>query len=260
VIIDVQCHLGHWPFRRIRFNTAPGLVKRMDRSGIDKAVVASLDAIFYRDTHAGDEEMAAGVAAYRKRFILLATVNPAYSGWEKDLDAGILKLGIKGMRLTPQYHGYDLDGAEGSAVLAAAAERGLPVAIPISLDQRWLAHPLDDAKRTAADRIAAAVKANPKVKFIIQNATGWDLGPFFADGAFKEREFVFDIARMDGVMWKHIPQVMEKLGAGHLAFGTGLPMSYAAPALIRMAVMEASEEAKEKVAWRNAEEMFGARG
>ena len=86
MIIDVHCHLGHWPFRPLRHNTAAGLVERMDRFGIDRAVVASANAIFYRDAQAGNEELAQNAAAFGERFILLATVNPKYAGWERDLD------------------------------------------------------------------------------------------------------------------------------------------------------------------------------
>ena len=46
MIIDVNASLGHYPFRRLRHNTADTLVALMDRNGIDRAVVSSLHAVF----------------------------------------------------------------------------------------------------------------------------------------------------------------------------------------------------------------------
>jgi len=39
MIIDVNASLGHYPFRKLRFNTADRMIGLMDRNGIQKAVV-----------------------------------------------------------------------------------------------------------------------------------------------------------------------------------------------------------------------------
>ena len=43
-MIDVSAYLGHFAFRQIRHNTGAGLVRFMDRFGIDRAVVGSAAA------------------------------------------------------------------------------------------------------------------------------------------------------------------------------------------------------------------------
>ena len=70
MIIDVNAYLGHWPFRQLRHNTVKGLLNLMDRNGIDKAMVSSINAIFYKNCHAGNEELAIekiGRASCRER-------------------------------------------------------------------------------------------------------------------------------------------------------------------------------------------------
>jgi len=104
----VNTYVGHWPFRQLRHNTAQALVRRLDRSGIDRAVVASLHGVFYRNVHPANEELAAQVRPYRDRWLPFATLNPTYPGWQEDLRRCAEDLDLCGIRLYPQYHGYQL--------------------------------------------------------------------------------------------------------------------------------------------------------
>lgn len=260
MIIDVHCHLGHWPFRPLRHSTAAGLVERMDRFGIGKAVVASLDAVFYRDAHAGNEALAEAAADWPDRFILLATINPGYAGWERDLDRCIETLGMKGLRLVPQYQDYDLTDAHGRAILAAAAERNLPVAIPQRLEDRRQRHHFDDARDLAPQEIVRALRAYPDLPFILLNGVGYEELDFFEEDAFRERLFAIDITRLTTVLQASIPKLVRKAGAGRVAFGTGMPLNYPSPALLKLDVLDAPKEEKERIAWRNAAAVFGEVG
>lgn len=257
MIVDIHCHLGHWPFRPLRHNTAAGLVERMDRFGIDSGVVSSLDAVFYRDAQAGNEELAEATADWPDRFRLLATVNPRYAGWERDLDRCVEGLGMKGLRLVPQYHDYDLTDTHGQSVLAAAAERNLPVAIPQRLEDRRQRHHFDDARDLTGEEILGALKAHPRLPFVLLNGTGYENVDLLDEDAFRERPFLIDITRLTAVLQASIPKLVHKVGAEKVAFGTGMPVNYPSPALIKLDVLDAPKEVKEKIAWRNAAAMFG---
>ncbi len=85
MIIDVNAYLGHFAFRRLRHNTAESLLALMDAKKIDMAVVSSAAAITYRNTQAGNEEVAEEVRGHRDRLLPVAVVNPFYTGWQDDL-------------------------------------------------------------------------------------------------------------------------------------------------------------------------------
>src|SRR5262249_9096363 len=87
MILDVNAYLGHFPFRRLRHNTAGALLGLMDAKSIDRAVVSSAAAITYRNPQSGNEELAEEVARHRDRLIPFAVINPFYAGWRDDLDA-----------------------------------------------------------------------------------------------------------------------------------------------------------------------------
>ncbi len=142
MIIDMNTYLGHWPFRRLRHNTAAALVELMNEKGIDHACVSSASAIFYKNSQAGNEELAEDIEPHRDRLIPFAVINPTYADWQHDLDVCVNDFGVKGLRLYPNYHNYALSDACCHELIRLATERELIVSIPIrQIDQRqrhWL--------------------------------------------------------------------------------------------------------------------------
>jgi predicted TIM-barrel fold metal-dependent hydrolase len=57
---------------------------------------------------------------------------------------------------------------------------------------------------------------------------------------------------MENVWADEIRQLVANLGAERLVFGTGMPFNYPDPALLKLELLEAGREDKEKIAWRNA--------
>ena len=104
MIIDINACLGHYPFRRLRFNTAATMLELMDRNGIDRAVVSSLNALFYRDVQQGNEELWEATKAHGARFVPVAMVNPTYVAWERDLAEAVESWKMKAVTLAPEHH------------------------------------------------------------------------------------------------------------------------------------------------------------
>lgn len=255
MIIDINSHLGHFPFRHLRHNDARGLLALMDRNGIDKAVVSSINSVFYRDAHVGNEELAAAVAEAPDRLIPLATLNPTYAGWERDIDQSLGEWKMKGLRLVPQYHGYSLTDPNGQRILAAAAERDVPVAIPQRIEDRRQKHPFDVAKDLTFDEMLAAAKQQPTVRWLFLNWLGIN-GTALVEAGMTDRVLI-DLTRMSVVLDKSIPKLIEAVGIGALAFGTHIPFNYPGPSLVKLEILDVSPDERERVAGRNAAEFLG---
>ena len=140
MICDLSCFLGTWPFRSLPASGMDGLKGMAERHGVERAAVSSFEEVFWEDAYEGARRVAEAVAdeTWLEQF---QTLNLGFPGWERDLESGVSELGIKGIRLVPNYHGFDLDGAAATDVLAAAREHGLPVAVHMRLqDERmhWL--------------------------------------------------------------------------------------------------------------------------
>src|SRR5690606_23139348 len=160
MIIDINAFVGHYPFRQLTCTHAADLLALMERNGITRAVVSSLHAAFYRDAHRGNEELFEDVARVGgNRLIAVATINPKYAGWQRDLAQAAHAWRAKAIALTPEYHGYALADEHGRAALAAIAERDVPVVLTQRLEDRRQRHAWDRAEDLRLDPVLAAAAA-----------------------------------------------------------------------------------------------------
>ena len=256
MIIDLHAHLGHYPFRRLRNNTARGLLELMDRYGIGKAVVSSLNSVFYRNAHEGNQELQAATQVAPDRLIPLATVNPNYADWEHDMDEMLCNWGWKGVYLVPSHHQYRLGDSAGQAVLHRIAQRNVPVVLPQRLEDRRQQHWMDSTEDLQFSEVAEALKDFPDLKVILLNWQALD-GPRLRRAGLADRVLV-DITRLSVTLQKQLPQLIESIGVGAIGFGTHMPMGYVPPALLKLDIRGfLSAEERERVAWRNAAEFLG---
>lgn len=256
MIIDVNAALGHYPFRQLRYNTPERLVGLLDRNGIDRAVVTSLHALFYRDAHRGNEELQEAARVHASRLVPIATINPKYVGWERDLAQAVEGWRMKAVALAPAYHGYSLADEAGRAVLSRISEYGVPVLLNQRFEDRRGRHAWDRAEDVPVTALLDAAKAHPKLKFLLVNWIALD-GPKLAAAGLKGRCLI-DFARLQVVYRKDVPKLVEALGVESIAFGSHLPFEYVGSSLVKLANLESWPAAdREKIAWRNAAAFLG---
>jgi len=251
-MIDVNAYLGHFAFRQLRHNTAAGLLRLMDRQGIERAVVSSAASITYRNAQSGNEEVAAAVKGRRDRLIPFAVLNPAYAGWQYDLRICHRDLGMKGLRLYPRWHNYRLTDAACLELVHAATELRWPVSIPLRVEDRRQQSWLVDVPDVEKDEIVALLKAAPKASFILMNGSGYVGSPLGRKESGLPANYSVEISSLTAVLANELGQLLETLGPDRLVFGTGMPFHYPDPALLKLEVLEAAEEVKEKIRRGNA--------
>ncbi len=260
MIIDLNAWLGSWPFRSLRDNTPDSMVARLDRCGIDRAAVSSIEGILHRNVQPANERLAADVAEYSDRLIPVATINPAYVKWEDDLARCHEALGMRGVRLLPCYHGYPVNSPLARRVLKACAERDLAVFIPQRIEDHRQRHWMDAAANPLAwPEIAALITAVPEATVVITNARGiagsgllgstLGSGSWYVDISLAEVHYVLhhSTRRMT-----ELAQFIEEGGADHLVFGTHLPFSYAGAAMVKRSVLPVDEETLAEISYRRA--------
>lgn len=257
MIIDANSWLGHWPFRQLRYNDVDGLLRLMDANGIDKAVVSSIHGIFYKNVQRANEELAEAVEGHNDRLIPFATLNPLYPGWQRNLQLCRNDFGMRGLRIFPAYHQYDLTDGPSLELIGAATELGWPVSVTQRVVDVRQRHPMDSERLIGVGEMEAVAAACPDTSFIILNALGLESSPIFAGNRQDKRRVVTDISRMTAVMGNNMGALIENHGAGSLVFGTGMPFNYPRPALLKMDVLQADADAKEAILHGNMERMLG---
>jgi uncharacterized protein len=257
MLIDVNAYLGHFAFRQLRHNTADGLLRLMDAKGIDRAVVSSASAITYRNAQSGNEELAAAIKPHADRLIGLAVINPFYAGWQDDLQTCHEAFGMKGLRLYPNWHKYKPTDARCSELVDAATERGLIVSLSLRAEDERQRSWLVDVRDLTAAEVAPLVKAKSRARFLLVNGIGFAGSPLVPQQGDAARNCWIEISRLSAVMGDEIGQLLARLGADRVVFGTGMPFTYPDPALVKLEVVKAPVEDKEKVRWRNAAALLG---
>ena len=172
MLIDSNAYIGHWPFLQLKYNNFPALSERMKEFGTDKAVVSSLNGIFYKNTQFANEELYEEIRtkkSYLERFIPFAVINPIYNGWRDDFETSISKMGMKGIRLHPIYHGYDLENPACIELVKLARDRGIPIALSLRMVDSRPSSWLDVEKEWTLASVMPIIRAVPDAKFMILN-------------------------------------------------------------------------------------------
>ena len=265
MIFDTNAWVGTWPFRHLTESDAGGLVSRMDRAGIDRAVVSSIEAIFHRNPHPANERLANDIAPYGDKLVGAATINPTYPAWEDDIRDAHETLRFRAVRLFPQYHDYDIAGSLAKKVASVCAERGLIIIIPHRVEDVRQRQWMDPGKEVSLGAIADLIVAVPEATVIVPNARGIIDSPLWKREDLRERRWFVDTSLTEFLYGLHYSidranpmwGFFEEGGANHLLFGTHQPFSYAASALVKLATLPVDDTAREKIAWRSAVEIFG---
>ena len=252
MIIDTNAYLGSFAFRQLRHNTAGALLGLMDEKGIDKAMVSSASAITYRNTQSGNEEVAAAVKAHRDRLIPFAVINPFYAGWQDDLKICHEQFGMKGLRLYPKWHNYALSDGSLLELIHEATERDMLVSIPIRAEDYRQRSWLVDIPDVPLKEIVALVQACPKARFILLNGAGYTRSPLGQKDNSLPANYSIEISRLSAVLANEIGELVSRLGAERVVFGSGMPLKYPDPALLKLEVLDVPAEVKQMIRGTNA--------
>lgn len=254
MLIDSNANIGHWPFEKMNCNTCKALLDRMNKFGVDVSVVSNMNGIFYKDTQSANEELFEEITAgkgFRNRFIPFAVINPIYAGWKNDLEICTSRMGMKGIRLYPLYHDYQLSDPSCVELVKMARDRNLVIAIHQRMVENRAARSwMDLSTQLSMNDIIPLIKAVPDAKYMILNLTGG----LSADDAelFKSTDILFDTS---GKGMGNLPGLISKFGKEKFAFGTHSPILDYLTGLLRIESMdqkEADESIKEMLRSQNA--------
>ena len=120
-------------------------------------------------------------------------------------------------------------------------------------------HWLDDARAIAR---AAGVHEDLYLGFLadavrslfLHECTSYSVSREYTLGG---ANYWIEISRLSAVLANEIGQLIKCIGYEHIVFGTGMPFTYPDPALLKLEVLDAPEEVKEAIRWKNAASILG---
>jgi uncharacterized protein len=249
--IDFHTYIGHWPFRQLRGNTPAGLVEYMGQFGIAQAVVSNINGVFYKNTQPANEELAEAIKPFPDRFMPYAVINPSYPDWEYDFEVCHSKLGMKGLRLYPQYHDYKLTDPRLAKLLERAHDVNLPVAF-----SRWLVDDrqhswMDIGGQLTLDSLIPVMKDNPG-RFILLNTNVEPLKDEYLAG-LRNMDVYFDTVYATACVPREsgydLLRMVKEFGPERFLFGSAYPFRDPISALIRLEVVSEFDPATKEAIW-----------
>ncbi len=231
-LVDVNVSLSHWPFRRLPWDQTTELVKGLRSRNVTRAWAGSFDALLHRDVAEVNlrleeecRERGSGI------LIPFGTVNPRLPDWEDDLRRCQEDLGMPGIRLHPNYHGYTLDDPDFARLLDRAAERRMIVQIALTMEDERTQHPLVQVPHVDARPLATHARRLPGLSLVLINAfrslRAAALGPLA-----ETDNILFDIAMLENV--GGVADLIRRVPPSRVLFGSHAPFFYFDSALFKL--------------------------
>jgi len=249
MLIDVNAYIGHWPFMQLKYNTCEALADRMNKFGVQVSVISNLNGIFYKNTQSANQELYEQIKSskrYSQLFVPFAVLNPIYAGWRNDLEISIKKLGMKGIRLYPKYHDYEITDPS----LIELVRRARDLCIPVAFNYRMV----DSRQRSWMDinyvpnttkpewtlqDIMPIIKEVPDAKFMILNVANGSLElEEKEDSIFRKAELLIDTS---GRELTNLGDLIKTKGKERFAFGTHSPILDYLSGLLRIESLRENE-------------------
>jgi predicted TIM-barrel fold metal-dependent hydrolase len=248
---DVHTALGHWPYRRVPGQTAAELRSLLESAGIDGAAAANTHGLFYKNCHDANLELADWLAPHGDFYVGVATLNPTYAAWERDLVTCAQALGLRALRLAPQYHDYELGSDAAVAIAQAAAELGLPLMVPHRVVDVRQRHWFDTERTISVGEVGALCDRVPQATVIVTESRYPAKALIDDEGAPRYPSLYLESSRLT------LDSLPELFAAGQVVFGTGAPFKHVTPALLKVEIADLEPESKARILSGNARALLG---
>jgi predicted TIM-barrel fold metal-dependent hydrolase len=254
VIVDTNVNLSRWPFRRLAGDETPDLVARLRKRNVRQAWAGSFDGLLHKDIAGVNARLTAECNTHGKGFLVpFGSINPKLPDWQEDVRRCASEHRMPGIRLHPNYHGYDLLDPLFAELLGLAAAHGLIVQLVASMEDVRTQHPLMRVPPVDLVPLSQALGSQPKVRVMLLNwwpsLKGKALRPLADAG-----QIYFDIAMWEGI--EGVARLVEQLPVERVLFGSHSPLFYFEAALFKVQESGLTEDKKTMLFEGNAKQIL----
>ena len=263
--LDKLKHLSHTiPFTD---GTAAGLAASMARAGVDRSVVMPVATSPRQVPHVNDASARMNELGAQTGVLSFGCMHPDFDGWKEEL-ARVRDLGLKGIKLHPQYQDTDFDDPRYLRILDRCGELGLVVLTHAGLD---IGMPGKD--NCAPEMVARVLEQVGPVKLVLAHMGGWRqwdrveaLLP--GTGVYLDTSFSLgEITPLDDGHYRpgDLPlldeaaflRMVRRFGSDRILFGTDSPWDDQETALARLRALPLEPAELEAILGGNAKRLLG---
>ncbi|MBM3738014.1 MAG: metal-dependent hydrolase [Acidobacteria bacterium] len=255
-MIDTNVYLSRYPFRRLPGDEPQELVGKLVRGGVERAWCGSFDALLHRDLGSVNRRLADDCRRYGNGLLVpFGCVNPAMPDWREELRRCHEDYRMPGIRVHPNYHGYQLGDASFAELLKAATLRRMIVQIPVLMEDERTQHPVvrvapEDVSKLA-DPVASVPGAQVQLLNHSQRAPADVMRRLMSAG-----QVYVDIAMVENT--HGIDQLLSLVPKERVTFGSYYPFYYWESAALKLQEAALLAPDRDAIVRGNATRLRGA--
>ncbi len=221
-IIDTNVNLSRWPLRRLSLDDPSKLVAKLRQHGVVQAWAGSFDGLLHKDIASVNLRLTEDCRKYGDGLLIpFGSVNPALPDWEDDVRRCHEQHQMPGIRLHPNYHGYQLDDSRFVRLLELAGERKLIVQISLTMEDERMQHPLLRVPHVDTGPLLDMIGDRPDVPMVVLNAFR-SLRANQAASLASAGNVYFEIAMLEGVGC--VEKLLREVPLDRVLFGSHAPL------------------------------------
>lgn len=227
--------------------TISDLLRSMDKAGIEIAVICSIATAPKQVRNI--TEWSRQVAS--ERIVPFPSIHPDYADFRDEI-ARIKDLGMKGIKMHPQYQGFNIDEDRVMPLYEAMAAHDLILTLHAGFD---ISFPTDPS--ASPDKTARVVERFPNLRIVACHFGGWrqweEVRRYLA-GKDLYLETSYTIGDLPD---EKVVELIRLHGDDRILFGTDSPWKDQAKSIEEINSLPLSDETKEKIFHGNAERLLG---
>lgn len=254
--IDTNVTLSRWPFRRLRGDETPELVKILRQHGVTQAWAGTFDGVLHKDIAGANTRLVEECHKHGRGILLpFGSVNIMLPAWEDDVGRCVEEHKMRGIRVYPNYHGYKLDHPDFARLLAMCDEHRLILQIVVGVEDERTQYRLLQVKDVDCHPLPALLKTHPDLRVVILNTFR---GPSVRNlGALANcKNVYFDIATRETVTG--VATLAEQIPVERILFGSHAPFFYFESASLKLKESGLDEDKLAFIRTKNAERLLRA--
>jgi len=249
-LMDVNVNLSRWPLRQLPWDNTATLVAKLRQQGVTQAWAGSFDGLLHKDLASVNTRLAEECRRQGSGLLLpFGSINPKLPDWEEELRRCAELHQMPGVRLLPNYHGYQLADPDCVRLLRLAADRGLIVQLPLVMEDERMMHPLLRVEPVDVTPLVELVKQTRGLRLVLLNALGKLRGKPLLD-LIAAGEVYVEISMLEGV--GGVANLLDQVPTDRVLFGSYAPLFYFESALLKLKESPLSHDQLRAIRNRNA--------
>jgi uncharacterized protein len=255
MIIDTNVYLSRWPFRHLEGDEPADLVAKLRNRNVVQAWAGSFDGMLHRDIASVNIRLARTCRAYGQGMLVpFGSINPKLPDWQEDVRRCQEEHQMPGIRLHPNYHGYNLDDPVFAELLKLATAHRLIVQLALCMEDVRTQPPLMRVPPVDIAPLAAVVKNAPGLRLELLNCTS-NVSSEHYRAAFSAGDVYAEISMVEGIAG--VGRIVHEVPLPRVLFGSYYPFFCFESALLKVQESGLDEASQKALCEDNARRLMG---